>query len=128
MKLTAVIPSLLLIFLATVCFGQKISKIKPGSADYKAIIQQVTPFANEHAAHPVRVTGDLVRRSGDWAFLVSRLDFLNPTYKGDGELMALLKKGRKWTIREITVGSGGMEDMAADWEKKHKLPKGLVAR
>src|ERR1043166_3050743 len=85
MKLSSVIPSLALALLAGSCFAQKVSKIKPGSPDFKAIIQAVTPYANEHAAHPVRVKGDLLRKSGDWAFLVSRMDFVNPTYKGDGE-------------------------------------------
>jgi hypothetical protein len=103
-------------------------KVRRGSADYKAIIQAVTPFANAHAAYPVRVTGDTLRRSGDWVFLMSNLEFVNPKHQGDGRLMAILKKGRRWTIREITVGSGGLEDMAADWEKKYKLPKGLVVK
>jgi hypothetical protein len=114
--------------LFSVCFAQKVVKVKRSSADFKAIIQAVTPYANAHAAHPVRVNGDVVRRSGDWIFLLSQMSFVDPKFKGDGALMALLKKGKRWTIREIMLGSGGMEDMAAEWEKRHKLPKGLVAK
>lgn len=128
MKPTQIIPSLAICLLVPLGFAQKVTKIKAGSADFKAIIQAVTPYANDHAAHPVRVSGDLMRRSGDWAFVMSRMQFVNPSFQGDGQLMALMKKGRKWTIREITIGSGGMEDLAAEWEKKHKLPKGLVAK
>jgi hypothetical protein len=119
---------LLCCLVCSLCFAQKVVKVKRGSADFKAIIQAVTPYANAHAAHPVRVNGDVVRRSGDWIFLVSQMSFLDPKFKGDGTLMALLKKGKRWTIREITLGSGGMEDLAAEWEKKHKLPKGLAAK
>jgi hypothetical protein len=120
------VSSLFLCLLVSFSLAQKVVKVKPGSADYKAIIQAVTPFANAHAAHPVRVTGDVVRRSGDWAYIRSSMAFVDPKYQGDGELVAVLKKGRRWIIREITVGSGGLEDLVVEWEKKHKLPKGLV--
>jgi hypothetical protein len=102
--------------------------MKHGSADFKAIIQAVTPFANAHSAHPVRVSGDIMRRAGEWAFVYSSLKFVNPKDQGDGSLMAVLRKGRKWTIREITIGSAGLGELATDWQKKYKLPTGLVKR
>lgn len=124
-RLTALV---LLTALASLSFAQKVSEIKKGSADFKAIIQGVSPYANANSAHPVRVPGEKLRKSGDWAFLSSSLAFVNPKDKGDGRLIALLKKGRRWTIREITIGSGGLDELAAQWEKKYKLPKGLIGK
>lgn len=114
------------ILLSTLAFAQ-IVQVKRGSADYKAIVRVVTPFANQHAVSPVTIRGDVVRRSGNWAFVLSRLDFVDGKTIGDGDLMAVLKKKNgKWILKEAAVGSGGMEDLAEDWRKKHHLPKGLV--
>lgn len=122
--------STLLALLAVACFApaQKAVDIKRGSADFKAIIQSVTPYANAHSAHPVRVPGDTVRRVGDWAYVYSSLHFVNPKDQGDGKLMAILRKGRRWTIREIVLGSGDLDAVLTGWAKKHNLPATLAKK
>lgn len=123
-------PSILasLLFAACLAPAQKAVDIKRGSADFKAIIQAVTPYANAHSAHPVRVPGDTVRRVGDWTYVYSSLHFVNPKDQGDGKLMAILRKGRRWTIREIIVGSGDLDAILAGWAKKHNLPAALAKK
>ena len=121
------IPLSVILSLVALAPAQRVTKIKRGSSDFRAIIQEVTPYANAHAAFPVRVPGDTLRRWGDWAFLSSSLRSVDPKDRGDGTLIALLKKGRKWTIREIALGTAGLDQLEAQWAKKHALPKGFAA-
>jgi len=112
--------------LASLVHAQKAVTIKHGSPDYKAIILAITPYANAHASHPCRVPAETMKRAGDWAFVRSSLPCIDPKNGSGGSLIALLKKGHAWTIREIAVGTTGLDDLARQWESGHKLPPGLV--
>ncbi|HVT13737.1 MAG TPA: hypothetical protein VHE55_15840 [Fimbriimonadaceae bacterium] len=118
----------ILLFCSAVALAQKAAEIKRGSPDFKAIIQAIAPYASVHAAHPVRVAGNTMRREGDWAFVYSSLTPVNPKDKVDGKVMAVLRKGRRWTIREIIVAGGSLDATLADWVKKHKLPAELTKK
>lgn len=119
----------LAISLAALSLGQKVVSLSKRDPDFKQIIAVLTPRAQTQAASRIRVTGEMTRRAGDWAFVRSSVPFVDPKVKVDGELMALLhKKQGKWTIVEETIGSGGMEDLAKDWIKAHHPPKGLIPR
>jgi|SRR5579862_1752351 len=124
MKPIGLIVSLLL--LCKLSFGQRVVTIKHGSPDYKAITQEITPYANAHSSHPCRVRIETAKSSNNWAFVLTSLPCINPKDQSAGSLIALLKKGRRWTIREIWIGTTGLEDIEAQWAKKHKLPAGLI--
>lgn len=118
----------LLLALVAACTNAQITNISRRSADYKTIIRLVGVAIKDGVAYPVRVEGDIVRRSGNYAFVYSSLPFVNPKHQGDGMGMALLKKSNgRWKVVESVVGSGGMSDLANDWAKKYRLPKKLVA-
>lgn len=120
---------LLTLFLASVSFAQRAINVSRQSRDYRKIIAVLTPVVRTQAAGPIRLTGDVVRRAGSWAFVRSGIKFINPKMVGDGEAMALLRlRGSRWTIVEETVGSGGMEDMADEWRHKHHTPAGLIPK
>ena len=108
-------------------FGPRIVPIKHGSADGKAILLAITPYAKVHSPHPCRVPAETIKRAGDWAFVYSSLPCTNPADPSAGSMIALLKKGHIWTIREIAVGATGLEDLGHKWEAKYKLPPGLAA-
>ncbi len=120
---------ILAVSLSALSLGQKVANLSKRDPDFKQIIAVLTPRAQTQAASRIRLVGEMMRRSGDWAFVRSSVPFIDPKVKGDGELMALLrKKHGKWTIVEETIGSGGMEDLAKDWIKSHHPPKGLVPK
>ncbi len=123
MKSTVLVTQLLLAALAS---GPKIVNIKHDSPDYKAIVQAVTPYANAHSSQPCRIAGDTMKRSADWAFVFSSLQPVDAKIKSTSSLMALLRKGRRWTIREIVVSSAGFDDAAVQWSKKYDLPAALL--
>ncbi len=117
---------LLVLALCTFALAQ-IKTVSRRSADFREIVKLVGVAIKPNVAYPVRVTGDIVRRCGDYAFLYSQIPFVNPKHQGDGQAMALLHKSKgHWKVLECTVGSGGMNDLAKDWMKKYRLPSALM--
>lgn len=111
----------------SLAWAQKLTNLKPGSKDHVAIMKAAKVKFQTAAAFPLKTPKGPVRRSGNWAYFRERLFFTNPKHIGDGDGMALLKLSKgKWVIVEWNVGSGGMEDLAQEWTKTYKLPKGLA--
>lgn len=116
-----------LILTAGFCFAQTIRTVKRGSKDYLAIVNAAKAKFQTAAAAPIRTPAGRIIDCEGYAYLRERLRFVDPKRVGDGDGMALLKRVRgKWRVVEWNVGSGGMEDLAAEWTKKYKLPKGLA--
>ncbi|MBC8066652.1 MAG: hypothetical protein H7Y17_17615 [Chlorobia bacterium] len=124
MKLQSLVAILLI---TTSAFAQSVAKVKPGTSTFKAIVLAAKKEFQKSAAHPIKTPSDIVRRAGNWAYVADRLAFVNPKHIGDGDGMALLKlKNGKWVVVVSEVGSGGMEEIAEEWTKRYKLPKGLA--
>jgi hypothetical protein len=119
--------ALAVIFCISFCFAQTNHKVKPGTPTYRAIVLAAKSEFQKSAAYPIKTPGGKVLRAGDWAYVEDILAFVNPKHIGDGDGTALLKlKKGKWVVIEAVVGSGGMENLGAEWTKKYKLPKGFI--
>lgn len=126
MKVRVLLAFGLVLLLFGSALAQAVTKVRKGSADYLAIVRVAKAEFQKSAAFPIKTPAGLVRRCGNYAYVSDVLAFVDPKHVGDGQGMALLKlKGKKWVIVDSTVGSGGMEDLAADWAKQYKLPKAL---
>lgn len=120
---------LVLLTLASVGMAQRVQAVPRNSADFKAIIRLVTQRVQRYTAFPVRVPGDKVRRAGSWVMLRSSLRAVNPRNEGDGDVIALLRReGGRWRIKELEVGSGGLEELIAGWTRQYRLPRGLAPK
>lgn len=118
---------LVVVLLGATSFAQSVVKVKPGTTTFKALVLAAKKEFQKSAAHPIKTPSDIVRRAGNWAYVADRLSFVNPKHIGDGDGMALLKlKNGKWVVVASEVGSGGMEEIAEEWTKRYKLPKGLA--
>src|SRR5579871_1281131 len=116
---TAIVAAILTTSLA---IAQKVVNVKPGSPDYKVVIQQVSPFVVDQVHYALKLDGATMRRWKDWIFMFSPVTPTDSASHPKASVAAILRKGRKWTIREITMGSSALEDIEADWQKRYKLP------
>ncbi len=122
--------SLVLVFaLFTTLAWSQVRNIPHGSKDARLIAQAVMPFIQKNSAFKVKppTNPQWLKRSGNWAFIWANLSFADPKNQGDGILQSLLQwNGRKWSTKEIVIGTGELEEMAKQWQRKYRLPKGLA--